>query len=88
MGAVAVTGSSYILIVVPIVAFVAMFFWLGLVFYADSHPGWKPRRNRGHASAPADAQVAPEARSPAVAPVREVPVREVPVREVPVGAGR
>ena len=35
------TGSSLILIVVPIMAFVAMFFWLGLVFYADSHPGYR-----------------------------------------------
>jgi hypothetical protein len=36
---------------VPAVAFVAMFVWLGLVFYADSHPGWhakaaKPRSGR------------------------------------------
>jgi hypothetical protein len=34
-----VTGSSYIPIVVPIVAFLAMGAWLGLVFYADRHPG-------------------------------------------------
>ena len=34
------TGSSYLAIVVPIMAFIAMAFWLGLVFYADSHPGY------------------------------------------------
>lgn len=34
------TGSSYLAIVVPIIAFIAMAFWLGLVFYADSHPGY------------------------------------------------
>lgn len=75
------TGSSYIPIVVPTMAFVAMFFWLGLVFHADSHPGWKPRRKPGHASvfdrpaaavagpvAGADADGAPEARRPDAAP--------------------
>lgn len=35
------TGSSYIPIVVPIMAFLAMAFWLGLIFYADSHPGYR-----------------------------------------------
>jgi len=39
-----VTGSSYIPIVVPIIAFFAMAFWLGLVFYADGHPGYKHRK--------------------------------------------
>lgn len=38
------TGSSYIPIVVPIMAFVAMAFWLGLIFYADSHPGFRHRK--------------------------------------------
>jgi len=40
------TGSSYIPIVVPIVAFLAMAFWLGLVFYADGHPGYQRRKLR------------------------------------------
>jgi hypothetical protein len=39
-----VTGSSYIPIVVPIIAFFAMAFWLGMVFYADRHPGYKHRK--------------------------------------------
>lgn len=43
-GATAVTGSSYIPIVVPIMAFVAMGFWLGLILYADSHPGYRHRK--------------------------------------------
>jgi hypothetical protein len=49
-----VTGSSYIPIVVPIVAFAAMAFWLGLVFYAEAHPGYKrrtPRRRSRSAAA-------------------------------------
>jgi hypothetical protein len=49
-GGIAVTGSSYIPIVVPIVAFVGMAFWLGLVFYAAQHPGYRrrtPRRSTG-----------------------------------------
>ncbi len=37
------TGSSYIPIVMPIVAFLAMAFWLGLVFYAAGHPGYQRR---------------------------------------------
>ncbi len=40
------TGSSYIPIVAPIVAFAAMAFWLGLVFYADAHPGYRRRTPR------------------------------------------
>ncbi len=40
------SGSSYIPIVVPIVAFIAMACWLGLVFYADSHPGYGRRKSR------------------------------------------
>jgi hypothetical protein len=39
-----VTGSSYIPIVVPIMAFFAMAFWLGLIFYADRHPGYRHRK--------------------------------------------
>jgi hypothetical protein len=47
---IAVTGSSYIPIVLPIVAFMGMAFWLGLVFYAAQHPGYRrrtPRRSNG-----------------------------------------
>ncbi len=40
------TGSSYIPIVVPIVAFVTMALWLGLVFYAAGHPGYRQRSSR------------------------------------------
>jgi len=35
------TGSSLALIIVPIVAFLAGAFWLGVVFWADAHPGWQ-----------------------------------------------
>jgi hypothetical protein len=40
-----VTGSSYVALVVPIMAFTAMAFWLGLVFYADSHPRYGGRQS-------------------------------------------
>ncbi len=56
------TGSSYIPIVVPIVAFAAMAFWLGLVYYADAHPGYRRRPQResgGTATASETARVAP-----------------------------
>jgi hypothetical protein len=35
------TGSFLVPIVVPIVAVVALAIWIGLVFWADAHPGWK-----------------------------------------------
>ena len=41
------TGSAYLPIVVPIVAFVAMACWLGMVFYANSHPGYRTPKPRG-----------------------------------------
>ena len=35
------TGSSLAPVIVPIVAVLALFAWLGLVFYAAAHPEWK-----------------------------------------------
>ena len=37
------TGSdpNLVAIVVPIVAFFALAFWLGLCFYAGNHPSWR-----------------------------------------------
>ena len=32
------TGSALAPIVIPIVAFVFLFLWIGMVFYANSHP--------------------------------------------------
>lgn len=37
------TGSFWVAIVVPIVAFLALAAWLGMVYWADAHPGWKAR---------------------------------------------
>jgi hypothetical protein len=34
------TGSTEAAIVIPIVAFVVLFTWLSMVFWADSHPRW------------------------------------------------
>jgi hypothetical protein len=53
-----VTGSSYVAIVVPIMAFIMMAFWLGLVFYADSHPGYGRGRSRKSAQTAAPHAVA------------------------------
>jgi hypothetical protein len=41
------TGSFLVLIITPIVAIIALAFWLGMVYWADAHPGWK-----AHATAP------------------------------------
>jgi len=40
-------GSFLVPIIVPIAAFIGLAAWLGLVFWADAHPGWK-----AHAAAP------------------------------------
>jgi len=66
-----VTGSSYIPIVVPIMAFLAMGLWLGLVFYADGHPGHRrTTHRRGRRGTPAasgeTAEAAPGARGRAL----------------------
>ncbi len=37
-------GSTALFIVVPIVLPAALFAWLGLVFWAGAHPGWKAHR--------------------------------------------
>ena len=42
------TGSFLVPIVTPIVALIALACWLGMVYWADAHPGWKaPRAARG-----------------------------------------
>jgi len=34
------TGSTEAVIVIPIVAFILLFTWVAMVFWADSHPRW------------------------------------------------
>jgi hypothetical protein len=38
------TGSFLVPIVTPIVALIALACWLGMVYWADAHPGWKASR--------------------------------------------
>jgi hypothetical protein len=40
------TGSSVDFIVIPIVATICLAAWLIMVYYADSHPGWRGTRTR------------------------------------------
>jgi len=35
------TGSLLVAVITPIAAFIAMACWLGMVFWAESHPGWQ-----------------------------------------------
>ena len=35
------TGSFLVPIITPIVAVVALACWMGMIFWADAHPGWK-----------------------------------------------
>lgn len=34
------TGSFLVPIITPIVAILAMAFWIGMIFWADAHPRW------------------------------------------------
>jgi len=34
-------GSVLVAIVTPIAAVIALGFWLGMIFWAGGHPGWK-----------------------------------------------
>jgi hypothetical protein len=53
------TGSSLAPYIIPIVAIICLAVFLGIVYYADSHPEWKRtgqepgRRITGEASSPA-----------------------------------
>jgi hypothetical protein len=38
------TGSVLVAIITPIVAVIALACWLGMIFWADGHPGWKTHR--------------------------------------------
>ena len=38
------TGSIWVLIVVPIAAMIALAGWLAMVYYAEAHPEWKAHR--------------------------------------------
>jgi len=43
------SGSSVAPFIIPIVAMICLAFFLGIVYYADSHPEWKnPGREPGH----------------------------------------
>jgi hypothetical protein len=50
------TGSFLVLIITPIVAVIALAFWLGMVFWADAHPGWKARSTAPDLKSPASAR--------------------------------
>jgi hypothetical protein len=56
------TGSFLVPIIVPIVAFIALATWLGMVFWAEAHPEWKARATAPgpEASAAMDASPAAE----------------------------
>ena len=52
------TGSSLAPVVIPIVVAISLAAWIFMVYYADSHPGWRgqattPKQPRTDASATA-----------------------------------
>ena len=69
------TGSQLVPFIVPPVALICLGAWIAIVFYADSHPGWKRWRNQAgsgpaDASAPAITESAAEDTATAAPPVR------------------
>ncbi len=38
------TGSFLVPIITPIVAVIALACWLGMILWAEGHPGWKAHR--------------------------------------------
>jgi hypothetical protein len=42
----AMTGSALAPVIIPIVAFVFLFLWIGMVFYANAHPSVHGRADR------------------------------------------
>jgi len=65
------TGSTQAQFIIPIVAVVVLFSWLGLVFWADSHPYWKGQRPPGQQVTGQD--VAPGTAEPGAPPVQGAP---------------
>ena len=53
------TGSTGVLIVVPIVMLAALGLWLGLVYWVGAHPEWKAHQLAREAAARQAAAVAP-----------------------------
>lgn len=49
------SGSTLAAFVVPAVALPILFLWIGAVFYADSHPGWRVSGNERRAAGPSHA---------------------------------
>jgi hypothetical protein len=56
-----VSGSSMIPIITPIVALLAMAVWLGMIFYADGHPG---QRGTKSTTVPGNAPATPVDHAP------------------------
>ncbi len=52
------TGSTLLLIVMPIVSLAGLGLWLGLVMYCGAHPEWKAHRLAREAAARETAAVA------------------------------
>jgi len=49
-------GSVLVAIVTPIAAVIALGFWLGMIFWAEGHPGWKTRRTAQETQFPGESR--------------------------------
>jgi hypothetical protein len=48
------TGSFLVPIITPIVAVIALACWLGMIFWAEGHPGWKAHRAAQDSQSPGE----------------------------------
>ncbi len=51
------TGSFLVPIITPIVAILAMACWMGMIFWADAHPGRKANHAAGETQFPGESSV-------------------------------
>jgi len=86
------TGSTGDIVTIMIVALIALAFMLSVVYYADSHPGWRGQARAGAApglerSGSAYEGAVPPARADAVPPARGGAVPPARGGAVPPGRG-
>jgi len=74
------TGSTEAQIVIPIVAFLLLFAWISLVFWADSHPRWGNSEPGSASSRPARL---PEGASIPLPRVEDQPAPQQPASQQP-----
>jgi hypothetical protein len=80
------TGSNQAAILIPVVVMPVLAVWLFLVFYADSHPGWRVQRSPSELTGAARGSAIATGEAPRVTAAREgAPVPGTPPPGRPLG---